>query len=166
MKILLIMIEDIILNLNTISKIEQYDKLLVNYGTLYIDPYSKLRGLRRKWQGHNRYDMLKFVSSTIRLAINYGNSILHRFRYIPDLTLDDLDSLQKDELMLLYKTLLECRSGLSELCSTYKDDKNVLSSIEIVETSIENFIDECNNIGLRNSFFKEQKNPMEETISF
>ena len=52
------MIEDIILNLNTISKIEQYDKLLVNYGTLYIDPYSKLRGLRRKWQGHNRYDVL------------------------------------------------------------------------------------------------------------
>ena len=68
--------------------------------------------------------------------------------------------------MLLYKTLLECRSGLSELCSTYEDDKNVLSSIEIIETCIENFIDECNNIGLRNSFFKEQKNPMEETISF
>ena len=160
------MIDDLFLNLTTLGNVESYDKLLVHYGILYIDPYSHSRGIRRKFKGHNRYDVLRFISVTIKYAIIQGNAILDRFRYIPDLTVDGLKTSHREDLLILFTSLSECKTGLNCLCTTYENDRNVLSAIGVIETSIENFIIDCNNIGIKNITTNNVLNSLEDTISF
>ncbi len=160
------MIDDLFLNLTTIGNVEPYDKLLVHYGILYIDPYSHTRAFRRKFQGHNRHDVLRFVSVTIKYAIIQGNAILDRFRYIPDLTIDGLKASHREDLLILFTSLLECKTGLSNLSTTYEDDRNMLSGIDVIVTSIDNFISDCNNVDIRNNDINDTTDSLGDTISF
>jgi len=160
------MVDDLFLNLTTLGNTESYDKLVVHCGILYIDPYSHSRAIRRKVQGHNRHDVLRFVSVTIKYAIIQGNAILDRFRYIPDLTIDGLKSSHREDLLFLFTTLLECKIGLSNLCTTYENDRNILSVISVIESSINNFIIDCNSVGMRNKTDNNLLNSIGDTISF
>ena len=72
------MIDDLVLNLTTLGKLRQDDKLSVHYGRLYIAPYTYTRALRRKFTGQNRYDVITFIGTTTSYSLAYAKSITNR----------------------------------------------------------------------------------------
>ena len=133
------MLDDLILNLTTLGKLRQDDKLTVYYGRLYIDPYTFGRSMKRKITGQNRYDVLTFISTTSNYALAYRKSIVNRVIDKDDSNIDVLEPLKREELVNLYQAFVLALGGLDELKNTYVDDRSAISSIDVVINNIAKF---------------------------
>ena len=143
------MLDELILNLTTLGKLRENDKLSVHYGRLYVAPNTFGRALRRKLTGQNRYDVISFIATTINYSIAYAKSITYR-NITPtgteDITIYMLDARSKDELANLYLGFIQALSGLEELKNSYIDDRSAISSIEVICNKISNFVEDCRHL--------------------
>lgn len=154
------MIPDLLFNLNVIGKIQSYDKLILNSGILYIDPFSYTRAIRRKLLGQNRHNIMAFISTIISYTLLYCKSISDNI-ITPNDSVVCFDLIQpnmRDDLIILYESLNHVVKGLGRLKKSYINDKSITDSIDQISLKISNYLIECNLIGVHNYLFSKERN--------
>ena len=134
-------IDDTLLNLKIISQISDYDKITAGNGNIIeIDKNSQIQGMRRWYNGDNRYKSVDHVGNVIESSYNIVDSIVsgksttnYYFKK------DDSDLLQS-----LFYELSNSIKGLNHLKITYKTDIPLLSRIDMHIEKINNLNEKIN----------------------
>lgn len=123
-------------NLNTLSQIEEYDKLglknIDNEVKLIVDKGSYLSFITRKYNGYDRLSV-----------INYLKDFINKLeKYVDLLVKGNLEDYAKVILPIIKTALI----GLTNLKSTYVDDSNIVSEISLIIIKLESFVQQLNEI--------------------
>tara|TARA_Y100000768_G_C23969951_1_gene679987 strand:- start:210 stop:704 length:495 start_codon:yes stop_codon:yes gene_type:complete len=154
------MIPDLLFNLNVIGRIKSQDKLILNSGILYIDPFSYTRAIRRKLFGQNRHNIIAFISTIISYTLLYCKSITDNIISHNDsvICFDLIQPNMRNDLIVLYESLNHVVKGLGRLKNSYINDKSITDSIDKISLKISNYLIECNLIGVHNYLFSKERN--------
>ena len=131
------MMDELLVNLTTIGKLSPGDKLAVEKGKIYISSSRYQRPFCRWYNNQNRITTIDFLKNTIDYAITYSYSKIVLIRTILN-TINGTDTNQEilskslDELKIILNSLQHVLRGLEELKGTYKDDRSVLSSLDVI----------------------------------
>lgn len=123
-------------NLNTLSQIEEYDKLglknIDNEVKLVVDKGSYLSFITRKYNGYDRLSV-----------INYLKDFINKLeKYVDLLVKGNLEDYAKVIISIIKTALI----GLTNLKTTYVDDSNIVSEISLIIIKLESFIQQLNEI--------------------
>ena len=144
-------LEELILNLTTIGRLREGDKLSVYYGRFYITPHGYFRSIRRYFNGQNRNDTIDYISTTINYSLVYARSLINNCKREEGVyDLSNLNINERQELISLYNTLKNCVTGLNELGNSYSDDRSTLSLLDVIRTNVETFLNDANETCLDN----------------
>tara|TARA_B100000900_G_C20277337_1_gene592561 strand:- start:102 stop:617 length:516 start_codon:yes stop_codon:yes gene_type:complete len=155
-----IMIPDLLFNLNVIGQIKSSDKLILNSGILYIDPFSYTRAIRRKLLGQNRYNIMVFINTIINYTLIYCKSISDKIISHNNsvICFDLIKPNMRNDLIVLYESLNHVVKGLGRLKNSYINDKYITEYIDKISLQISNYLVECNLIGIHNYLFSKERN--------
>lgn len=123
-------------NLNTLSQIEEYDKLglknIDNEVKLIVDKGSYVSFITRKYNGYDRLSV-----------INYLKDFINKLeKYVDLLVKGNLEDYAKVIISIIKTALI----GLTNLKTTYVDDSNIVSEISLIIIKLESFIQQLNEI--------------------
>ena len=123
-------------NLNTLSQIEEYDKLglknIDNELKLVVDKSSYVSFITRRYNG---YDRLTFI--------NYLKDFINKLeKYVDMLVKGNLEDYAKVIIPIIKFALI----GLTNLKTTYIDDSNIVSEISLIIIKLESFVQQLNEI--------------------
>jgi len=152
------MIQDLLFNLNVIGRIKSSDKLILNSGILYIDPFSYTRSIRRQILCQNRHNIMAFISTIILYTLLYCKSISDKIISSND-TVVCFDLIQPDmrnDLIILYESLNHVVKGLGRLKNSYINDITITNPIDQLSVKISDYLIECNLIGVHNYLFSKE----------
>jgi hypothetical protein len=138
-------INNILLNLKIIARIQKYNKLYTNCddNTLQIDDTGTLlQGIYRWYNNENRFKTLNTIENII-------TEIFHIIKQILDnkLVVDDNNILTYNKSNLLqhiHHELTNSLKGLENLKCTYTSDKIIESRIDLIISKIEMYITKIN----------------------
>tara|TARA_Y100000389_G_C17471158_1_gene531122 strand:- start:14424 stop:14900 length:477 start_codon:yes stop_codon:yes gene_type:complete len=147
-------LEDLVINLNTIGRLRQGDKLSVYCGRFYISEHTYFRSVKRYFGNQNRNDTIQYVSSTVNYSITYAKSLLAILK-VTENSIESMEEKNRDEVICLYHPLQMCLGGLTHLIESYSDDRTCLSQIDIIRTNIIQFIEECKDLGIESCLRKK-----------
>ena len=137
-------LEEILINLSLISKIENGNKLIINDKYINIDN-SYFNFVTRWLFGNSRMQTMEFIREML------NQSFLHGFKLLQE------DSETSNQLLLrLNSELKNSINGLTNLKQTYYTDKAIQAKIDVM---IENIRDQLE-LKLKN--FRSQKQQMEQ----
>ena len=144
-------LDELVLNLTTIGKLREGDKLSVYYGRFYISQNGWLRGVKRYVMGQNRNDTLQYVQTTVSYSLSYAKSITNNIKKPVnenECIYELLDIDKREELVKLYNAFIVTMKGLNELSNSYNDDRTCLSQIDVISNNINNFLEDCKEMGI------------------
>lgn len=123
-------------NLNTLSQIEEYDKLglknIDNELKLVVDKGSYISFITRKYNGYDRLSV-----------INYLKDFINKLeKYVDLLVKGNLEDYAKVIIPIIKSALI----GLTNLKTTYIDDSNIVSEISLIIIKLESFVQQLNEI--------------------
>lgn len=133
-------------NLKTLSKVTQGQKLTISHGYISIDT-SSMSSLRRRFTGQSREFTIDEVTDCINGAMELGQ-ILYDFIILsknisPD-SLNDSQRMTVAQKSEMYNTLYACltgaREGINALMSTYNDDKSIITRYASIEKDLTTFL--------------------------
>ena len=144
-------LDELVLNLTTICKLREGDKLSVYYGRFHISQNGWLRGIKRYVTGQNRNDTLQYIQTTVSYSLSYAKSITNNINKQCNESgciYELLDIEKREELVKLYNTFMLTIKGLQELSNSYIDDRTCLSQIDVISNNISNFLEDCKEMGI------------------
>jgi hypothetical protein len=123
-------------NLNTLSQIEEYDKLglknIDNELKLVVDKGSYISFITRRYNGYDRLTV-----------INYLKDFINKLeKYVDLLVKGNLEDYAKVIIPIIKTALI----GLTNLKTTYIDDSNIVSEISLIIIKLESFVQQLNEI--------------------
>ena len=124
------------INLNTISQLEEYDKLglrqINNELKLVVDKSSYISFITRSYNGYDRLSV-----------INHLKDFINKLeKYIDLLVKGNLEEHGK----LLTNAIKKAINGFNNLKTTYSDDSNIVSEISLIIIKLEIFIESLKTI--------------------
>ena len=149
--------QNILINLNIISKIKPGNKIFINNDNLINIEYDNvLQGLIRFFYNNSRNKTINNLDNFYLLAFNQIDNLINS-KYLnikndkSNFLVECKYNLQNDDFLKIYTNLMEmnhyiCLSigGLNNLKKTYISDILTSSKIDIIINSIENFIKKIN----------------------
>jgi hypothetical protein len=137
-------IDDILLNLNIIAKINKNDKLYHittdNLNVLKIDSsYSIVQSITRWYYGDNRDNTLQFIQIITNNAFKIVDDALTQ-KLKQDA--DNIFTMNLSELVQQFNlTFINCSKGINNLKITYSTDEYMISRLDIILDKIKIYID-------------------------
>ena len=123
-------------NLNTLSQIEEYDKLglknIDNELKLVVDKSSYIAFIKRRYNGYDRLSVITYLK-------DFVNKLE---KYVEMLVKGNLEDYAKVIIPIIKTALI----GLNNLKSTYIDDSNIVSEISLIIIKLESFVELLNQI--------------------
>lgn len=135
-------LEDIYVNLTLLSKIEVGDKLIKNGKNINIDT-SIIQFITRWIYGHNRNDILQFISEILNKAFSINDELINE-------TINNNNETQ--QLLRLTNDLKNSINGLGNLKQTYHYDKLAQAEIDVMIENIRTKVD----LNLKNVHHNQQ----------
>ena len=136
-------------NLEILSLIQINDKLLFNNNKFSIDKWAYFQPLYRWYYNESRDTTIKNITSFIETLFTFIDSIYtHSFEnnyYIALSKTHQLSQNACDILRDISSELQKSITGLNNLKCTYKNDNNIVSSLEIIIEKIQIRIKKINN---------------------
>tara|TARA_Y100000389_G_scaffold184612_1_gene203227 strand:- start:1065 stop:1505 length:441 start_codon:yes stop_codon:yes gene_type:complete len=146
------MLDELIVNLTTIGKLSPGDKIAVEKGKIFISSSRYQRPLARWFNNQNRYNSIDFLKNTIDFALQYSYSKMDLIKTLKLNTdkpsSDEILIKSNDELKIIINTFQNILRGLEELKGTYKDDRSVLSSLDVIINKIQKIYEEYTSLCL------------------
>lgn len=126
------------IDLNTISQLEEYDKLglknINNDVKLVVDKYGYTSSITRRYNGYNRISIIDYLK-------NFTNKLEKYVELLVKGSLHDYG----EKLM---PVMISGIKGLENLKLTYKDDSNIISELSLIIIKFNEFINELKNINV------------------
>tara|TARA_Y100000389_G_C17335982_1_gene450666 strand:- start:274 stop:744 length:471 start_codon:yes stop_codon:yes gene_type:complete len=140
------MIEQILLNLRVISKLNPQDKLDIWDSKLYIINPKFGNSFRRFITRQNREVSIDFISKLINSCIEFSNALINskineNSSQSTDFLKDYDDNIawkNKCDLKDLFEELVKSKNGLENFKITYNEDATIVSQIEVIINNINN----------------------------
>tara|TARA_B100000575_G_scaffold145139_1_gene115877 strand:+ start:4138 stop:4761 length:624 start_codon:yes stop_codon:yes gene_type:complete len=145
-------LENLLLNLQIISNIKEYDKLSIISERLSIDRPTIFQGLWRKFNGDGRTETLDSISNLIETIFRYTDTLLekeNKNKYKISCRLDDNITFS-DETSKIFSDIMinldNCIKGLQNLKITYLSDISINSQLNFLISKISNRVDKIKKI--------------------
>ena len=126
------------IDLNTMSQLEEYDKLglknINNDIKLVVDKYGYTSSITRRYNGYNRIAIIDYLK-------NFTNKLEKYVELLVKGSLHDYG----EKLM---PVMISAIKGLENLKLTYKDDSNIISELSLIIIKFNEFINELKNINV------------------
>ena len=135
-----------ILNLKIISKIQENDKLITNDELIKIDSPNFLQGISRWYNNNSRAITLKKLNEIIEISFKFTDVIINNevIQYE-----NNLYSLEDNNSELFQKFIVELTNslnGLNNLKNTYSNDILIASQIDLIINKINNRLEKMTKI--------------------
>lgn len=145
-------LENLLLNLQIISNIKEYDKLSIISEKLCIDKPTIFQGLWRKINGDGRIETLDSINNLIDTIFRYTDTLLekeNRNKYKINYKLDENISFS-DETSKIFSDIMinldNCIKGLQNLKITYLSDISINSQLNFLISKILTRVDKIKKI--------------------
>lgn len=128
--------DDLIYNLDTLNRIQIYDKIIIRKNIFIINTQSKCRPIYRYIYNHDREKLYYFLLK----IIDYVLLDLDKY-YIYDLGLskyniNELNIKNKNEYIIILQKLFNIKLSIDILQETYNSDKEFCKKINLLKNRI------------------------------
>ncbi len=138
-------IDNNLLNLKIISKIEENDKLITTCRLIKIDKHTILQGVHRWLGSESRDNTLQMLNQIYEDSFDITDILLNKEK--------DLDETKKEledsNSQIFQKFIIEFTNsllGIDNLKKTYKNDILVLSQLDMIRNKINSRLEKMNDI--------------------
>lgn len=138
-------IDNNLLNLKIISKIEEKDKLITNENLLKIDRPNIFQGVHRWIGNENRENTLQKLNSIYEDCFKITDNILNQEKNVEK----ESNQLDYSNSQIFQKFIIEFTNslnGIDNLKKTYKNDTLVLSQLDMISNKLNTRLEKMNDI--------------------
>ena len=138
-------IDNCLLNLKIISKLEENDKLITNQDILKIDKPVVFQGIKRWYSSEGRNVTMEKLNSIFQKSFDITDSILKNEQSQNQNTIDLNDS----NSQVFQKFIVEITNslnGIDNLKKTYKDDIPMKSQLDMIGSKLNNRLEKMNKV--------------------
>ena len=138
-------IDNNILNLKIITKIEENDKLITNNNLLKIDRPTLLQGMHRWIGNESRCNTIERLSEIYEAGFNITDDLLNKEKSVKE----DTNELGNTNSQVFQKYIVEFTNslnGIDNLRKTYKNDVLILSQLEMISNKVNTRLEKMNDI--------------------
>ena len=138
-------VDNCLLNLKIISKLEENDKLITTEKLLKIDKPTLLQGVHR-WMGNeSRTNTLEMLNQIYENSFNITDSLLDKEKE----SSENKKELEDSNSQIFQKFIIEFTNsltGIDNLKKTYKNDILVLSQLDMISNKLNSRLEKMNDI--------------------
>lgn len=138
-------IDNCLLNLKIISKLEENDKLITNQDILKIDKPVVFQGIKRWYSNEGRDATMEKLNSIFQKSFDITDSILKNEQNQNQNTIDLNDS----NSQVFQKFIVEFTNslnGIDNLKKTYKEDIPMKSQLDMIGSKLNNRLEKMNKV--------------------
>jgi hypothetical protein len=138
-------VDNCLLNLKIISKLEENDKLITTEKLLKIDKPTLLQGVHR-WMGNeSRTNTLEILNQIYENSFNITDNLLDKEKE----SNENKKELEDSNSQIFQKFIIEFTNsltGIDNLKKTYKNDILVLSQLDMISNKLNSRLEKMNDI--------------------
>ena len=138
-------IDNNILNLKIISKIEENDKLITTNNLLKIDRPTLFQGVHRWIGNEGRQNTIERLNEIYETSFNITDDLLNKEKSVKE----DKNELGNTNSQIFQKYIVEFTNslnGIDNLRKTYKNDVLILSQLEMISNKVNTRLEKMNDI--------------------
>ena len=138
-------IDNCLLNLKIISKLEENDKLITNQDILKIDKPVVFQGIKRWYSKEGREETMEKLNGIFQKSFDITDSILKNEQNQNNNTIDLNDS----NSQVFQKFIVEFTNslnGIDNLKKTYKEDIPMKSQLDMIGSKLNNRLEKMNKV--------------------
>lgn len=139
------LIDNCLLNLKIISKLEENDKLITNQDILKIDKPVIFQGIKRWYSKEGRNTTMERLNNIFDESFNITDEILRNAKTDDN----EENNLNYSNSQIFQKFIVEFTnslSGIDNLKKTYKDDIPMKSQLDMIGNKLNNRLEKMNKI--------------------
>lgn len=138
-------VDNCLLNLKIISKLEENDKLITTNNLLKIDKPTILQGVHRWMGSESRTTTLDMLTKIYEDCFNITDNLLDKEKELKEMKkeLEDSNSQIFQKFIIEFTNSL---SGIDNLKKTYKNDVLVLSQLDMISNKLNSRLEKMNDI--------------------
>lgn len=133
-----IKLNKLLLNLEKISFLKEYDKIYIENDIIQIDEPYFLQSLVRTYNGYNRQSCINNINKLIDDILEYLDNLNSENNIFKEKIISDYNNINQN--------LLKSISGLQNLKITYFSDINITKQIDFIIIKIQTRINKINQI--------------------
>jgi hypothetical protein len=137
------LIDNCLLNLKIISKLEENDKLITNQDILKIDKPVIFQGIKRWYSKEGRNTTMERLNNIFEESFNITDEILRNAKTDDN----EENNLNDSNSQIFQKFIVEFTnslSGIDNLKKTYKDDIPMKSQLDMIGNKLNNRLEKMN----------------------
>ena len=139
------LIENCLLNLKIIAKLEENDKLITTDELLKIDKPIIFQGIRRWYTQESREVTMNKLNNIYTCSFNITDNILRNEKNLEE----DETNLDDSNSQIFQKFIIELTNslrGIDNLKTTYKEDVPMISQLDMISSKLNTRLEKMNKI--------------------